>query len=141
MKPSSPRPSLTIDPTFLALFGAESSVRLRAGEILFERGDKAEFMYVVRQGTIRLSVDDRTVEIVEVGGMFGEMAIIDHLDRSATATAMTDTVLAAIDERRFIAMLREAPMFGLNLLRQTTRRLRAMDQLMSDIIQPRQNEE
>ncbi len=118
------------DPTFLAMFGSEKSVRLKAGTVLFEKDDPAQHMYVVKKGTIRLHHGDVTLEIVEPGGMFGEMAIVDHLDRSASATAVTDCELAEINEEQFLTTLRHAPMFGLNLLRLVTRRLRAMYELL-----------
>ena len=54
------------------------------GEIIFEQGDAAENMYVVKQGEVEIVVNGKIVEVAGEGHIFGEMALIDKKDRSAT---------------------------------------------------------
>jgi len=66
--------------------------RLRAGEVLFREGDPGDAMYVVLEGKVRISkqipgVGEEALGILERGDYFGEMALIEHLPRSADAKA------------------------------------------------------
>lgn len=58
------------------------------------------------------------------GGMFGEMAIIDHSPRSATVVAKTDCRLVPLDEDRFMAHVHRTPFFALTVMRMLSERLR-----------------
>ena len=73
----------------LSLFrDADDAKAFAPGETIFVEGDEGRQMFVVLEGTVRLSVTGRTLEKVVKGGVFGEMALIDAAPRSATATAL-----------------------------------------------------
>jgi CRP/FNR family transcriptional regulator, cyclic AMP receptor protein len=113
------------EPNFLGLFkGERNPVALKAGEVLFNKGDPARCMYVVLSGELRIGDGNIVLENVSAGGIVGEMALIDHSPRSATVTAIAATTLAEVDEKRFLFMVRETPSFALNVLRLLTGRLR-----------------
>ena len=95
-----------------------------AGTRLFEQGETGDVLYIVRDGTVVLSVDGRQLELVEKGGMFGEMALIDREPRSATAIAETDCELVVIDKRRFWFLVQETPYFAEIVMRVMADRLR-----------------
>ncbi len=95
-----------------------------AGRLIFQEGEKRDSMYVVQSGEVELKVDDKTVEIVGTDGFFGEMALIDHAARSATAIAKTDCTVVPINERNFLFMVEETPFFALTVMRTLTARLR-----------------
>ena len=90
--------------------GEHEVVAFAAGETVFAAGDDAECLYVVRSGTVLLHDGDRELETVGEGGIFGEMALVDGLGRSASATASTDTELVALDERRFQYLVLDDPL-------------------------------
>jgi CRP/FNR family transcriptional regulator, cyclic AMP receptor protein len=98
-----------------------------AGSTIFEEGEKPNSMYVVRSGEVELRLGDTTVETVSPDGFFGEMALLDHSLRSATAVAKSDCELIPIDEKRFLFMVEETPFFALTVLRTLAARLRNMD--------------
>jgi len=64
---------------------------------------------------------------VEPGGMFGEMALIEHLPRSATAIAVSASRLSPIDQRRFLFLVQHHPFFALEVMQVLAHRLRQMD--------------
>jgi hypothetical protein len=70
---------------------------------VFREDDFGDEMYSCgrdRSASTRSSGKDRLlIEMVEPGGYFGEMAIIDDLPRTATATAEVDTSLSSAQER------------------------------------------
>ena len=75
-----------------------------------------------------IKVHGATVEEVGAGGMFGEMALIDHSPRSATVVAAADTELVPINERLFVILVQDTPFFALDVMRVLVERIRLMNQ-------------
>jgi CRP-like cAMP-binding protein len=98
------------------------------GSTIFSADDPADVMYVVIEGKIELSIRGTVVETLGRGGVFGEMSLIEHSPRTASAKALTDCRLSCIGEKRFEFMVQQTPHFALQLLRIITERLRRMDE-------------
>ncbi len=98
------------------------------GQTIFQRGDQGEIMYVVTDGEVALSIGDRVLERVGPGGIFGEMALIEHKPRSATATATAPTKIAAVDQKRFLYCVSNTPFFALQVMQIMAGRIRRMDE-------------
>jgi CRP-like cAMP-binding protein len=96
--------------------GEEQFEVFEAGATIFGAGDLGDVMFAVRDGEIDLVVQDRVVETVSPGGIFGEMSLIESAQRSATAVARTRCELVAIDERRFEFLVRQHPFFATHVL-------------------------
>src|SRR5215813_10441360 len=112
----------------IALLIREPHIALASGQVLFTEGDPPSSMYVVKSGTLRIRSGGVIYEDVELGGIVGEMALVEHYPaRSATVYAMTDSELVAIVEARFLALVAEAPYFALRVMQTLSRRLRSMD--------------
>jgi CRP-like cAMP-binding protein len=94
------------------------------GAVIFSAGDPADCMYVVQEGEVEVLVGDRIIDIVGPGGILGELALIDHQPRSATARARSDCELIALDEWRFLYSVQNKPYFALELVRTLAERLR-----------------
>jgi CRP-like cAMP-binding protein len=105
-------------------FNAKAVENIPAGSVIFEEGSSGSQMYGVVEGEIELRTN--AGKIIKVGpeGTFGEMAIIDHSPRTATAVATSDSKLAVIDERTFLFLIHETPTFALQVMRTLTNRLR-----------------
>lgn len=118
-------------PNFLGLFKSEENVvTVKAGDDLFRKGDPAKAMYVVLSGELRVGDGNKIFEELAPGGLVGEMALIDHATRAATVTALTDSTLAEIDEKRFLFLTQQTPSFALNVMRVLSQRLRRMDAMV-----------
>jgi CRP/FNR family transcriptional regulator, cyclic AMP receptor protein len=98
----------------------------KGNTILAEGGDGA-IMFVVRSGTVEVQVNGITVETISEGGIFGEMALLDHATRSADIIAMTDVVAVPLDEKKFILLIAKVPHFSLLVMRSLARRIRKMN--------------
>ncbi len=119
------------EPNFLGLFSREPNVlTLKSGETLFQKGDPARSMYVVLTGELRIGDGNAIYDRLTEGGIVGEMALIDHGPRSATVTASTDCTLAEIDEKRFLFLVQQTPMFALSVMRLLSQRLRRMNAMV-----------
>ncbi len=103
---------------------ASNVVTFKAGETIFEEGKPADLMYVIQEGEVDISSHGKHLETAGQGTIFGEMALIDHETRSATAAARTDCKLVPVGERQFLFMVQETPNFALLVMHVMAERLR-----------------
>lgn len=80
------------------------------GEEIFSQHGKAEALYVINYGSVRIyqkstSGDNIEVAILGSGSHFGEMAFVDGEERSATAEIMERSDLVEIPYQRLQALL------------------------------------
>ena len=99
-------------------------VTFAADDVIFGEGDPGDKMYVVRSGEVQIEQDGIVVETLGQDGIFGEMALIDGMPRSATARAKTEAELIPITERTFLFLVHETPFFALAVMRTLAERLR-----------------
>lgn len=108
-------------------------VQLAEGEVIFREGDPGDLLYLVGEGSVRISKSGRggeqeTLGVIQPGNFFGEMALLDGQPRSAMATAVGDTLLGTVDEPTFQHILELAPSrLHMNFLRSVTERLRSVN--------------
>jgi CRP-like cAMP-binding protein len=81
-------------------------------------------IYLLLDGEVTLLAGLRPIGGVRNGEIFGEMAAITHAPRSATAVAMTDCRVIALDDEEFEAALAKKPAFALMLMSLMIARLR-----------------
>ncbi len=99
-----------------------------AGGIIFQEGQPGSEMYIVKQGEVELRVHGKPVEVVGPEGFFGEMAVIEGGQRSATAIAKSDCVLIPVTVKHFVLMIHEIPFFAVEVIKGVARRLRNFDE-------------
>jgi CRP-like cAMP-binding protein len=104
--------------------GDQARVIYDRGKIIMVAGQTAALMYVVVEGRVAISIRGVVVERIGPGGVFGEMALVDHSPRSANAVAETDCALLAINRNVFLNLVKTDPTFGIALLSATAARLR-----------------
>lgn len=105
-------------------------VTYTTGQTIFTKGDPGDLMYAVKRGEVDIYINDVLVETVGEGGIFGEMALVEHQPRSGRSVARTDCELIRVDENRFMNLVKFNPFFALEVLKVTTARLRRMDNLL-----------
>ncbi len=88
------------------------------------QGEVGDCMYLIREG--RIAIHDETRRFAELGPgeVVGEMAILDPEPRSASATALEDTVLLKIDKESFDSAMEDYPRIARSVIRVLCRRLR-----------------
>jgi CRP/FNR family transcriptional regulator, cyclic AMP receptor protein len=109
-----------------------------AGSTLFSQGDTGVGLYVITSGTVRITQaihPDKAEEVLgteSVGGVLGEMALLDDLPRSATVTAVDDVTALLLPVWEFRAALQSHPDIAIKLLSVLSRRLRKAENRMHD---------
>ncbi|RFB78511.1 cyclic nucleotide-binding domain-containing protein [Methylovirgula sp. 4M-Z18] len=95
----------------LIAFAAEARI-LRAGDVLFRRGDRADGGYVVISGALALEVDDTggpAPHIAQAGELVGELALLTPIERPVTALAREPTTVLRVPRPLFHRVLKEYP--------------------------------
>jgi len=106
-----------------------------AGEFVFEEGDPSDRMFIIVAGKVGISIrgaraPGEFVSTLGPGGCFGEMGLFDDQPRSATAHALDETRLFALDKQRLRGLMASYPGLALGLLRGLSLRLRQTNELM-----------
>jgi CRP/FNR family cyclic AMP-dependent transcriptional regulator len=114
---------------FFKAFGKPEAVA--AGKTVFVENEGAanvfsagSRMYFLLDGLVELSIAKKPIGSVAKGEIFGEMASITHLPRSATATAKTACQVIALDEKQFVGAMEKSPEFAIMLMSILIARLR-----------------
>lgn len=96
------------------------------GQQIFAAGDEADVMYVVLEGRVRIGSEDETIDRIDAGGLFGEMALVDDSPRSASAWAENDVKLMPVGRDRFRNLVMQTPQFALQVMSIMADRLRRL---------------
>lgn len=104
-----------------------------SGAVIFAKDDQGDSLLAVIEGMVKISIlsaDARQVvlNLIGPGQVFGEIALLDGLPRTAEASASTDCRLLVLGRRDFGALLLQQPVIGVRLLEVVGRRLRRTSQ-------------
>jgi putative ABC transport system ATP-binding protein len=93
-------------PEFASTDRPPDTVRLEAGEVLFEQGTMGDLIYVVTEGELEIirelaSGGEELLKAVTSGDYFGEIGPVFHMPRSATVRARTDAEVVGYTVRAF----------------------------------------
>ena len=110
----------------IRIFNNEPDVRsFSSGEVIFSEGQPSEgLMFAVLEGEVEIKKGGRFLATNLPGGIFGEMGLLEHAPRSATATAKTNCRVAAVTEQRFNKLVSQNPLFALDMMRLLSERIR-----------------
>ena len=102
---------------------------LPEGAMLFQQGDEGDALYGVVSGLIRIAVageggKELTLGLMEPGDVFGEIALLDGLTRTAGAQAASDSVLLVVQRAHFLQMLEAEPGLARHIIELLCERLR-----------------
>jgi CRP/FNR family cyclic AMP-dependent transcriptional regulator len=124
-------------PLFIHLSDAELTAlakdftvrRFQQGETIFFQGDPGQALYLIEAGRVRIYVQDDTGQEISViflgaGDIFGELAVIDGLPRSASAAAADETIVHVLSRERLRAHLLASPQLSYNFMQALAVRVR-----------------
>jgi hypothetical protein len=96
-------------------------VEVPAGQVVFKRGDKPEGFYIIFKGKVNVfrsheAKDDEVIIWLVAGDYFGEEALVENRNRSATITAVEDTTLLFLSRKHFDELLVTYPKLKPNFM-------------------------
>ena len=116
-----------------------------AGAVVFEEGDIADRFYIVIAGSVEVWKDygrpDRDLLAVHGHGhLFGEMALVDHLPRSATVVAREPTEVLYIGRGDFHDIISENSSIALSIMANISSMVRSSNESFTDSLRQRNRE-
>ena len=114
-------------------------VEVARGDVLFHEGEPGDCLYVIQSGRVKLgrrSNDGRENLLAVLGPseLIGELSLFDPGLRTATATALTDTVVLRMGHDELATWLATTPSVAEHLLRTLARRLRRTNEALADLV-------
>jgi len=133
--PAAEREMALFDAVTLAQLHAQldqsATLRYQRRQAIMREGETGAYMYIVLEGAVDISINGNVVETARVGGTFGEMALVDQSPRTASASAVDDCALLAINRAALLALVKAQPGFAIALLKSVADRLRHMNSLLA----------
>lgn len=101
-------------------------IDLKPGTVIIREGNTGGEFFIVLEGTIEVKRKGRRLARLGPGDYLGEIALIDHGPRTATAMVETDARLLVLASREFHSMLASDPRIENKILRTLAARVRDM---------------
>lgn len=119
------------DETLSQLSQSGSVQSFTKDSIILSEKEAGSALFIIISGKVkisRISSEDSDKEVIlsilNPSDFFGEMSLLDGMDRSATATAMDDSKIFIIQRNDFLQLLNDHPDVSIALLQELTQRLR-----------------
>ncbi len=115
-----------------------SERRVPRGGSIFQKGDEGTSMMAVLTGRVRVSSvsaegKEVTLNVINPGEVFGELALLDGKPRSADCSAIEETLLLVLERRNFLPFLRHNSDFLLRLLVVLCEKLRQTSSALEEL--------
>jgi CRP/FNR family cyclic AMP-dependent transcriptional regulator len=120
------------------LVASSQKRRYPRGSIVLHKDDVGDETYLIMIGKVKVIVthpDGKEIilNILKSGDLFGEMAVFDHMPRSATVAAEEDSELLIISRENITNLIKRNPQIAFKLLSDMSRRLREADEQISGL--------
>ncbi|MDX2081543.1 MAG: cyclic nucleotide-binding domain-containing protein [Terrimicrobiaceae bacterium] len=124
------------------LLQLSDSLSFPAGNRIFRAGEEGHSLYVLLEGSVRITVESQGREIelsvLSAGDFFGEISLVDDGPRSAHVTALEDCTLLRITRMTIGVLAGLQPAAAIQILgaigRALVKRLRASNEKYVDIL-------
>ena len=112
---------------------------MKRGATIASKGDPGTSLFAVISGTVKISVsspDGRNaiLNLIGPGEIFGEVALLDGLSRTADATANTNCELFILDRRDLIPFVRSQPALAMKFIELLCAKLRWTSDQVEEVI-------
>jgi len=110
-------PFTALDASKLKLLAfASQRLNYLPGERLIMQGDPGDAVHVILDGEVEVSIasgtGERVVRRMGRHAFFGEIAILEHVARTATVTAITAVDALRIERDTLLRLMQDLPAFG-----------------------------
>ena len=106
------------------------------GDLILQEGDPSEVVYETISGEVEVftKLEDRTIILgmVKAGEFLGEMGIIEHRPRNASARAKTKVSALRLEKWEFLKLMSENPSSAHRLITRLSERLRALNERLAE---------
>jgi CRP-like cAMP-binding protein len=119
------------------LLQRNAEIRLGAGEVFYTPRQPDGKLFILKKGRVRIykmeGSREFTLEVVEAGTVFGEMAFTEHRLRDAYAEAIEPCILLAMERADVERLILQKPRVGIRMLTLLSERLHYYETRMEDV--------
>jgi CRP/FNR family transcriptional regulator, cyclic AMP receptor protein len=120
------------------LLRRNAEINLGAGEVFYTPRQPDGKLFILKEGRVRIykmeGSREFTLEVVDAGTVFGEVAFTPHALRDAYAEATEPSILLAMERADVERLIQEKPQVGLRMISLLSERLRYYETRMEDVI-------
>lgn len=106
---------------------AGDEIKMAAGTVIVDQGQTGREAFVVLEGSVTVKRNNRKIATLGPGDVVGELSLLDHGPRTATAVCETDCELLVLDQRHFRGVLEQVPTLATKILASLAGRIRELD--------------
>jgi CRP/FNR family cyclic AMP-dependent transcriptional regulator len=106
---------------------AGDEVDVEAGRQLIDQGTLGREAFVIMDGEITVTRGNQKIATLSTGDIVGELALLDHGPRTASARCDTDCTLFVLDQRHFRVVIEKTPSIARKMLAVLAGRIRELD--------------
>jgi CRP-like cAMP-binding protein len=108
-------------------------------EQVYGQGDEGDVVYLLKEGRVKiykLSPDGKelTLELLEPGEIFGEMALVDDSPRDTIAETLDDSMLCIMRRRDFELFLKKKPELAMRVTKLIGMRRRHIENQLENLV-------
>lgn len=118
--------SQTPDDVLADVAGRVQELNFDPDEVIVRKGDRGDSFYIIVSGRVQVWDEDRMLNELGDGSIFGELALLDPAPRSATVKAIEPVHLLQLDASHFRVVLAERPEVSAAIIRVLTSYLRGL---------------
>jgi CRP-like cAMP-binding protein len=119
------------------LLHRNSEISLQEGEIFYAPWEHGGKLFILKKGRVRLyrteGAREFTLEVVDAGTVFGEMAFTPHRLRESYARAMEPSVIFAMERAEVERLIQQKPQVGIGIISLLSERLHYYETRMEDV--------
>jgi CRP/FNR family transcriptional regulator len=119
------------------LLQRNAEIRLGEGEVFYSPRQPDGKLFILKKGRVRIykmeGSREFTLEVVEAGTVFGEMAFTEHRLRDAYAEAIEPCILLAMEREDVERLILQKPRVGIRMLTLLSERLHYYETRMEDV--------
>ncbi len=108
------------------------------GTLLFHEGDPGREMFIIQKGRVqvrkKVGAGEKILAELGEGEFFGEMALLEGMNRSATVEVITDSKILVINPETFESLLKSNLDIAIKMLKKMASRLRHTDQSLETVL-------
>src|SRR5688572_28572888 len=114
-------------PELQEVLQAADQIEAEPGQELITEGRVGHEFFLILEGEATVVKGGKEIQSLTQGDYFGELALLDQGQRSATVVAKTPMTLLVVGQREFAGLLQNVPGLAAKLLPGLARRLREVD--------------
>lgn len=112
--------------------------RVKKGTVLFQQGEPGEAVYVVKEGSVKISMMDEEgkeyiIHVMKPGEVFAEATLFSSGPYPADAEALEDSILIVLNNDRLEELIRSNSELALELIKVMAKRLQDISKQINSL--------